>query len=513
MYLRNTYCQFVSLTLLLIPPLFSPNKDGYCYCFLFSFRKEMKLVRWKTAILATFASLVYSSQVMATFISLITLSATGKQLDTYTTFVTLALIGTIRATVASNISQGMNTLADFIAALNRIQGALEMQNEVTHKYLHEAFAKSETNRKGYSLIQHAKTQSYEHYSNTGNYQPQDNAVLLQNVICSWAGSWDKLTLKSLSLSVHQGDLIFIVGPVGCGKTSLLHAILQEIPLLTGKITRQGRITWAGQKPWILSGTMRDNILFGEAFDQQRYQRTLEVCDLYKDLQRFPDGDMTRVGERGVVLSGGQRARVELARAVYSNADIYLLDDPLSAVDSKVGQHIFRECITGILSDKTRLMITHNLQVLKDATNIVIIKDGTIVDKGDFSAVLTSGLDVDAIDKCTGNIEGAPLSKHEKTAIEPGQRALDDEFVRLQMDNEDREIGSISWHLYWDYIQAGMSTFLVGAMALLFLLVQGEMKIRLKLPGFSLGWRDHMLVVLFRIVLGWNEWRQHVRRIY
>ena len=418
---------------------------------------------------------------MATFISLITLSATGKQLDTYITFVTLALIGTIRATVASNISQGMNTLADFIAALNRIQGTLEMQNEVTHKYLHEAFAKSETNRKGYST-----TQSYEHYSNTGNYQPQDNAVLLQNVICSWAGSWNKLTLKSLSLSVHQGDLIFIVGPVGCGKTSLLHAILQEIPLLTGKITRQGRITWAGQKPWILSGTIRDNILFGEAFDQERYQRTLEVCDLYKDLQRFPDGDVTRVGERGVVLSGGQRARVELARAVYSNADIYLLDDPLSAVDSNVGQHIFRECITGILSDKTRLMITHNLQVLKDATNIVIIKDGTIVDKGDFLALVKSGLDVDAIDKCTGNKEGAPLSKHEKNVIEP---ALDDEFVRLQMDNEDREIGSISWHLYWDYIQAGMGTVLVGAMALLFVLVQGEMKIKLKLPWFLLKRRE------------------------
>ena len=409
---------------------------------------------------------------IATFVSLITLSATGKQLDTYTTFVVLALIGAIRAAVASNISEGMSTLADFIAALNRIQGTLEMGDDVTHKYLHEAFAKRKISRN--SLMQHAETQSYGNYSNTGNYQFQDNSVLLQNVICSWAGSWNKLTLKSLCLSVHQGDLMFIIGPVGCGKTSLLHAILQEIPLLRGKITCQGRITWVRQKSWIFSGTIRNNILFGEAFNQQRYQRTLEACDLHKDLQRFPDGDMIRVGERGVVLSGGQRARVELARAVYFNADIYLLDDPLSAVDSKVGQHIFRECITGILSDKTRLMITHNLQVLKDATNIVIIKDGTIVDKGDFSAVLKSGLDIDAIDKCTGNKEGAPLSKHEKTAIEP---ALDDEFVRLEMDNEDREIGSISWHLYWDYIQAGMSTSLVGVLALFFLLVQGEMNIR------------------------------------
>ena len=451
--------------------------------FLFSFRKEIKLVRWKTAILATFASLVYSSQAIATFISLVTLSATGKDLDTYTTFVVLALIGTVRATASSNISQGMSTLADFIAALDRIQGTLEMQNDDTHKYLHEAFAKT-SRTKSSSSVQHAETQSFEHYSNTGNYQPQDNAVLLQNVICSWDGTWKKLTLKSLCLSVHQGDLMFIIGPVGCGKTSLLHVILQEMPLLKGKITCQGRIALAGQQSWIFSGTIRDNILFGESLNTQRYHRTLEACDLYKDLQRFPDGDLTRVGERGVVLSGGQRARVELARAVYSNADIYLLDDPLSAVDTKVGQHIFRECISGILSKKTRLVITHNLQVLKDATNIAVIKDGTIVDKGDFSALVKSGLDVDEIDKWIGNKEGVPLSKHEKTVFESAQEG---EFVQLKIDNEDREIGSISWHLYWDYIKVGMGTFLVGAMALFFLLVQGEMKIRLKLPGFSVGW--------------------------
>lgn len=408
---------------------------------------------------------------IATFISLVTLSTTGKHLDTYTTFVVLALIGTIRATASSNISQGMSTLADFIAALDRIQCTLEMQNDDPHKYLHEAFAKSGKRRKSSSLVQHAETQSFEHYSNTGNYQPQDNAVSLQKVICSWAGSWKKLTLKSLCLSVHQGDLMFIIGPVGCGKTSLLHAILQEIPLLKGKITCQGRIALAGQQSWIFSGTIRDNILFGESLDTQRYHSTLEACDLYKDLQRFPDGDLTRVGERGVVLSGGQRARVELARAVYSRADIYLLDDPLSAVDAKVGQHIFRECISGILSDKTRLVITHNLQILKDATNIVVIKDGTIVDKGDFSALLKSGFDVDEIDKWIGNNEVVPLSKHEKTVFESSQEG---EFVQLEIDNEDREIGSISWYLYWDYIKAGMGTILVGAMAFFFLLVQGEM---------------------------------------
>ena len=126
---------------------------------------------------------------------------------------------------------------------------------------------------------------------------------------------------------------------------------------------------------MFSGTVRENILLGEKFNPHSYRETIKACDLIRDFQRFPDGDMTLVGERGIVLSGGQRARVELARALYSNADIYLLDDPLSAVDAKVGQHIFQTCVRGLLSKSTRIMVMHNLQALRDAEDIVIMKEG------------------------------------------------------------------------------------------------------------------------------------------
>jgi len=122
--------------------------------------------------------------------------------------------------------------------------------------------------------------------------------------------------------------------------------------------------------------LRDNILFGQAFYPERYRTTLQACDLCKDLEISPNGDMTHVGQRGIVLSGGQRVRVELARTVYSNADIYLLDDPLRAVDAKAGNHIFKTCISQLLRDKTRSMTTHNLQVLRDAKNIVVMEDGS-----------------------------------------------------------------------------------------------------------------------------------------
>ena len=197
----------------------------------------------------------------------------------------------------------------------------------------------------------------------------------------------------MCFSVDKGDLVFITGPVGCGKSSLLYAILKEISLISGEISCQCKIAWVGQQPWVFSGTIRDNILFGEVFDPHRYHTTLHACDLYKDLQRFPDADMTRVAERGILLSGGQRARVELARAVYSNADVYLLDDPLSAVDTKVGRHLFQTCISGILHGKTRLMVTRNLQILRDAKQIVVMENGSILVADSFTSLLQSGYDI------------------------------------------------------------------------------------------------------------------------
>ena len=302
----------------------------------------------------------------------------GVDLNSYNTFMILSLLNSIKTDVTWTVAQGAKELIDFAKALCRIQDLLEYDYSSAQKFLHGAFADC---KKGKSFKKN-----------------KTSTVALQNVVCSWNGRWERPSLQSVSLKADKGDLVFIIGPVGCGKSSIFYAILNEMSLLNGDIRYQGKIAWNSQQSWVFSGTVRENILFGEAFDAKKYGKTLGACDLHKDLERLPFGDMTRVGERGIVLSGGQRARVELARAVYFNADIYLLDDPLSAVDTKVGQHIFQNCISTLLHDKTRLMITHNCQVLKDAKNIVVMKNGQTSLKGSFTTLLQSGCDLNAVNQ-------------------------------------------------------------------------------------------------------------------
>lgn len=167
----------------------------------------------------------------------------------------------------------------------------------------------------------------------------------------------------------------MLGPVGSGKTSLLHSMLQELPLSSGSLKINGEISYASQEPWLFAGSVRQNILFGLPMDKDRYKTVVKKCALQRDFSLLPYGDKTIVGDRGVSLSGGQRARINLARAVYKQADIYLLDDPLSAVDTHVGKQLFDDCINGYLRNKTVILITHQLQYLKDAANIVLIDDG------------------------------------------------------------------------------------------------------------------------------------------
>lgn len=152
-------------------------------------------------------------------------------------------------------------------------------------------------------------------------------------------------------------------------------ILQELPLIEGTLRVTGEISYASQEPWLFAGTVRQNILFGLPMDKQRYRTVVQKCALERDFTLLPYGDKTIVGDRGVSLSGGQRARINLARAVYKQADIYLLDDPLSAVDTHVGQELFKQCITGFLRHKIVILVTHQIQYLQEVNNILYLDDG------------------------------------------------------------------------------------------------------------------------------------------
>ncbi|XP_014681338.1 PREDICTED: multidrug resistance-associated protein 1-like isoform X2 [Priapulus caudatus] len=206
--------------------------------------------------------------------------------------------------------------------------------------------------------------------------------------------WDEIsdapTLANINLQLKEGTLTAIVGQVGAGKSSLMSAFLGEMERMMGKVHMRGKLAYVSQQAWIQNVTLRDNIVFNNDWDETWYHKVIDACALEPDLDVLPGGDLTEIGERGINLSGGQKQRVSVARAVYSDADIFLLDDPLSAVDAHVGKHMFGRVISasGLLNNKTRVLVTHGVSFLPEVDSIVVIRGGRISEVGSFEQLLS-----------------------------------------------------------------------------------------------------------------------------
>lgn len=191
------------------------------------------------------------------------------------------------------------------------------------------------------------------------------------------------------MSLKTKTLTAVVGTVGAGKSSMLSAMLGEMVKVSGRVNTYGTIAFVPQQAWIQNATLMDNILFGKQFDKVRYDKIINACALKTDFEILPGGDQTEIGEKGINLSGGQKQRVSLARAIYADTDIYFLDDPLSAVDSHVGKHIFEQVIgpKGLLKNKTRLLVTHGVTYLPQTDQIIVLKDGYVSENGTYQELL------------------------------------------------------------------------------------------------------------------------------
>ncbi|XP_067674526.1 multidrug resistance-associated protein 1-like [Haliotis asinina] len=218
----------------------------------------------------------------------------------------------------------------------------------------------------------------------------DAAIKIERGNFTWDKELPKPTLRKIDLQIPEGKLVAVVGQVGAGKSSLISAMLGEMEKLTGNVTVKSSLAYVPQEAWIQNATLRDNITFGQHHSEKKYEQVIEACALTSDLEILPGKDMTEIGEKGINLSGGQKQRVSLARAVYSDADIYLLDDPLSAVDSHVGKHIFQEVVSqkGILRHKTRVLVTHGVHWLPMTDMIVVLVDGEITEMGTYDELLS-----------------------------------------------------------------------------------------------------------------------------
>ncbi|XP_067141332.1 ATP-binding cassette subfamily C member 4-like [Centruroides vittatus] len=297
------------------------------------------------------------------FFPFLTFYLTGGKITAGLVFMTVSLTFNIYRSLFFALPQAVNQISEALLSIKRLQNFL---------LLEEKEESSETSDCEKSL--------------------DKCEVRLERISTSWNKD-SGLVLRDTSLHATSGDLIVVVGPVGSGKTSMLLAILGELPILSGRMNIKGRIAYASQEPWIFGGTIRDNILFGKDYDEIEYRKILHVSALEKDVKQFPDGDLTFVGERGEAMSGGQKARINLARALYLDADIYILDDPLSAVDAPVAKHIFEKCIMGHLKNKIRILATHQVRFTKQATKIVALKEGKCKSVGDYQHLSRIGINL------------------------------------------------------------------------------------------------------------------------
>ncbi|XP_018048305.1 PREDICTED: multidrug resistance-associated protein 1 isoform X2 [Atta colombica] len=219
---------------------------------------------------------------------------------------------------------------------------------------------------------------------------EPHALVIENGTFCWdSEEIERPILRNINLHVEQGQLVAIVGTVGSGKSSLLSALLGEMDKISGKVNTKGSIAYVSQQAWIQNATLQDNVLFGKALNKSVYNSVIEACALTPDFKMLPAGDQTEIGEKGINLSGGQKQRVALARAVYNDSENYFLDDPLSAVDSHVGKHIFEKVLgpNGLLKNKTRILVTHSITYLPEVDNIIVLKDGEITESGTYKQLL------------------------------------------------------------------------------------------------------------------------------
>lgn len=373
--------------------------------------------------------------VVISILTFITYVLLGHELTAAKVFTALALVGMLILPL-NNFPWVVNGTLEAKVSLDRIQRFLQLSDQDLNSY--------------YSLV-----------------APEDpqTTIEMKKVTFSWAaqGASDppetfagdcrakgSLQLCSLNLRIRKGALVAVVGKVGCGKSSLLAAITGELNRCEGVVYVQGRDQGFGlamQEPWIQHATVQENILFGKDYNARFYQAVIEACALTDDLNILPSGDQTEVGENGVTLSGGQKARLALARAVYMEKDIYLLDDPLAAVDADVANHLLEKCILGILKHKTTILCTHRIEFLEKADVVILMDDGKIVKTGTPAEILPL---VEAVPKERKNNE----NKKEKDSVQseqeleqpPEQAPVVDSLI----EEEQKQTGAVALRVYKAY---------------------------------------------------------------
>eukprot|EP01125_Pyxidicula_operculata_P009772 TRINITY_DN3212_c0_g1_i3.p1 TRINITY_DN3212_c0_g1~~TRINITY_DN3212_c0_g1_i3.p1 ORF type:complete len:1599 (+),score=296.82 TRINITY_DN3212_c0_g1_i3:668-5464(+) len=462
------------------------------YCWEQSFQQKVKNVRreeksWlqKSAHLKylNFSTSLFVCEV-AVFVTISTYAGIGNTLSTSLVFSTLTLFNVIKLPVIV-LPDVYRYMAETMVSFDRLEKFL-LQPEVEDKRDYDPVGspnspkflqitngvfninKIEFSKKKKKKDKYKEEDEDEDMIIDEIHDPEDDSQLVKLDI-------NKPTLNNINLSVKSGELVAVVGRVGSGKTTLLRSILGDVPLISGSVKVSGSIAYASQSAWLVNDSLRNNITFGSELDNNRYANCVSVCQLETDLTLLPSGDQTEIGERGVNLSGGQKQRISLARATYTNKDIYLLDDPLSAVDQHVAKKIFTECIQGLLSKKAVLFVTNQLQFLPNCDKILFLQNGEVSGYDTFRSLLATNSDfADLVsefadtgddnddDADEDNDEIVSISKEakkmktSKKSAKPAKEEVkktDSDQGKL-IEKEERITGGIDTKVYMAYFKGG-----------------------------------------------------------
>ncbi|XP_066258777.1 ATP-binding cassette sub-family C member 4-like isoform X1 [Euwallacea similis] len=420
-------------------------------------RTEIKAIKKSSYMRGIQLSFIIYNTRIAIFASILAYVLFGNNVTAEKVFVLTSFYNILRQTMTVFFPQGIGQVAEAMVSIGRLNKFMQ-----------------------YSETEIARANFQSTTSQESGIKKEQFGIYIKNAYAKWTMSMSENTLSDITLMVPSGGLLAVIGPVGSGKSSLLHLILKELPLSSGDLEINGRLSYASQEPWLFAGSVRQNILFGLPMDRARYNAVVRECCLERDFHLLPYGDKTIVGDRGVSLSGGQRARINLARAVYKHADIYLLDDPLSAVDTHVGKALFEKCISGFLKSKTVVLITHQLQYLRDVDHIVFMDNGQIKAEGSYKDLQKSGLDfTNLLDKDSS--EEVPdvkefrrrmssqVSKHERENSIHSGNSLDVEAPKEV--EEQKSSGSVGAKVYSAYFKAGGNAYVISMTFFLFFVAQ------------------------------------------
>jgi ABC-type multidrug transport system fused ATPase/permease subunit len=415
-------------------------------------QKEVSSMRVRILIKTLSFAMYFTGVAVALCVTMAASKAAGDELDMGAVFGMISLLGSTFVYGVSLNGIGLETFGSYKAGCMRITQVLTLPEK------NEGFNDLLDNQEASISLRNCT------FSWSDMKKPGDTANTERELTADLKTSKDSSLLSDISFDLKQGELLVVVGAVGSGKTTLLLSLMGELSKIEGDFDSLGKFAYAEQEPWIISATLRDNIIMDKPYQEEFYKAVVSACCLEDDFVQMTHGDLTMIGDRGVNLSGGQKARVALARAVYANRDIYLLDDPLSAVDASVSEKLMTNCINGIISHKCRILVTHQLHVLPEADKILILNQGSSIFYGTYKQLLKDTVSHQMI----GYIQTTD-KKINKAAKKPAEEAEQKQKDNKTILAEERAVGNVPFSVYIRYLKESFKSWYILILVLIYCL--------------------------------------------